>query len=240
MLVTMTHYPAHWEADVVLRDGGTAHLRPIVPSDADALQAMHRAQSPESIYLRFFAPMPQIPAKDLDRFVTVDYRDRVAFVMIVGDELIGVGRYDRIDADSAEVAFNIADSHQGRGIGSILLEHLAVAAREVGISVFTAEVLPHNRSMLQVFTAAGYEVSREFEDGVVAVRFEIDPTDRARAVIASREHRAEALSVRSILHPASVVVIGASRKRHSTGNLLVRNLTSAGFQGTLTVVHPEA
>ena len=240
MLVTMTHYPAHWEADVVLRDGGTAHLRPIVPSDADALQTMHRAQSPESIYLRFFAPMPQIPAKDLDRFVTVDYRDRVAFVMIVGDELIGVGRYDRIDADSAEVAFNIADAHQGRGIGSILLEHLAVAAREVGISVFTAEVLPHNRSMLQVFTAAGYEVSREFEDGVVAVRFEIDPTDRARAVIASREHRAEALSVRSILHPASVVVIGASRKRHSTGNLLVRNLTSAGFQGTLTVVHPEA
>ena len=87
MLVTMTHYPAHWEADVVLRDGGTAHLRPIVPSDADALQTMHRAQSPESIYLRFFAPMPQIPAKDLDRFVTVDYRDRVAFVMVVGDEI---------------------------------------------------------------------------------------------------------------------------------------------------------
>src|SRR5699024_3092677 len=100
------------------------------PSDADALQTMHRAQSPESIYLRFFAPMPQIPAKDLDRFVTVDYRDRVAFVMVVGDELIGVGRFDRIDADSAEVAFNIADSHQGRGIGSIFLEHLAAAARE--------------------------------------------------------------------------------------------------------------
>lgn len=240
MLVTMTHYPAHWEADVVLRDGGTAHLRPIVPSDADALQAMHRAQSPESIYLRFFAPMPQIPAKDLDRFVSVDYRDRVAFVMLVGEEIIGVGRYDRIDAESAEVAFNIADSHQGRGIGSILLEHLAVAAREVGITVFTAEVLPQNRSMLQVFAAAGYEVSREFEDGVVAVRFEIDPTDRAMQVIASREHRAEALSVRSVLHPSSVVVIGASRKRHSTGNLLVRNLAAAGFQGTLTVVHPEA
>lgn len=240
MLVTMTHYPSHWEADVVLRDGGTAHLRPIVPSDSDALQRMHMSQSPESVYLRFFAPMPQIPKKDLDRFVTVDYRDRVAFVMVVGDEVIGVGRFDRIDAESAEVAFNISDSHQGRGIGSILLEHLAVAAREVGISIFTAEVLPQNRSMLQVFAAAGYEVSREFEDGVVAVRFEIDPTDRAMQVIASREHRAEALSVRQVLHPSSVVVIGASRKRHSTGNLLVRNLTSAGFQGTLTVVHPEA
>jgi acyl-CoA synthetase (NDP forming)/RimJ/RimL family protein N-acetyltransferase len=236
----MKSYPAQWEADVVLRDGGTAHLRPIVPEDADALQRFHKAQSPESVYLRFFAPMPELPPRELQRFVTVDYSDRVAFILLVGEEIIGVGRYDRLDAVSAEVAFNIADAHQGRGIGSILLEHLAAAALENGIAVFTAEVLPQNRSMLQVFAAAGYAVSREFDDGVVAVRFEIDPTDKSMQVTAAREHRAESLSVRQILHPRSVVVIGASRKRHSTGNLLVRNLSSAGFTGTLTIVHPEA
>ncbi|WP_029089624.1 GNAT family N-acetyltransferase [Brevibacterium album] len=236
----MTSYPAQWEADVVLRDGGTAHLRPIVPEDADALQRFHKAQSPESIYLRFFAPMPELPPRELARFVTVDHTDRVAFVLLVGEDIIGVGRYDRLDAISAEVAFNIADAHQGRGIGSILLEHLAAAALENGITVFTAEVLPQNRSMLQVFAAAGYEVSREFDDGVVAVRFEIDPTDKSMQVVAAREHRAESLSVRQILHPRSVVVIGASRTRHSTGNLLVRNLSSAGFTGRLTIVHPEA
>ncbi|RAD71919.1 hypothetical protein DN508_33990, partial [Burkholderia multivorans] len=77
----MEDYPAGWEADVVLRDGGTAHLRPIVPSDADALARMHEAQSPESIYLRFFAPLPKLPQRDLDRFVNVDHHDRVALVM---------------------------------------------------------------------------------------------------------------------------------------------------------------
>ncbi|MCD1284418.1 MULTISPECIES: bifunctional GNAT family N-acetyltransferase/acetate--CoA ligase family protein [unclassified Brevibacterium] len=236
----MEDYPAEWEADVVLRDGGTAHLRPIVPADAEALARMHEAQSPESVYLRFFAPLPRLPKRDLDRFVNVDHHDRVALIMLIGDDIIGVGRFDKISATSAEVAFNIADAHQGRGIGSILLEHLAAAAREAGIRRFTAEVLPQNRSMLQVFQAAGYEVDRGFDDGVVAVNFDIDPTARSIAVQASREHRAEALSVRTVLHPTSVVVIGASRKRNSTGNLLIRNITGAKFTGDLWVVHPEA
>ncbi|WP_413335681.1 GNAT family N-acetyltransferase [Brevibacterium sp. GP-SGM9] len=236
----MEDYPAEWEADVVLRDGGTAHLRPIVPADAEALARMHEAQSPESVYLRFFAPLPRLPKRDLDRFVNVDHHDRVALIMLIGDDIIGVGRFDKISATSAEVAFNIADAHQGRGIGSILLEHLAAAAREAGIRRFTAEVLPQNRSMLQVFQAAGYEVDRGFDDGVVAVNFDIDPTARSIAVQASREHRAEALSVRTVLHPTSVVVIGASRKRNSTGNLLIRNITGAKFTGNLWVVHPEA
>lgn len=239
MLGTMENYPAGWEADVVLRDGGTAHLRPITPDDAAALSRMHESQSPESVYLRFFAPLPRLPKRDLDRFVNVDHHDRVALLMLVGDDIIGVGRFDKISDSSAEVAFNIADAHQGRGIGSILLEHLAAAAREMGIRRFTAEVLPQNRTMLQVFQAAGYEVSRGFDDGVVAVNFDIDPTARSIEVQASREHRAEALSVRTVLHPTSVVVIGASRKHNSTGNLLIRNIIAAEFTGDLWVVHPE-
>ncbi len=235
----MEHYPHAWEADVVLRDGGTAHLRPIVPSDAEALARMHESQSPESVYLRFFAPLPKLPKRDLDRFVNVDHHDRVALVMTIGEDIIGVGRYDKISDSVAEVAFNIADAHQGRGVGSILLEHLAAAARESGIRRFTAEVLPQNRSMLKVFQAAGYEVSRGFDDGVVAVNFDIDPTTRSIEVQASREHRAEAKSVRMVLHPTSVVVIGASRKHNSTGNLLIRNITAANFTGRLWVVHPE-
>ncbi|MCQ9387386.1 GNAT family N-acetyltransferase [Brevibacterium sp. 50QC2O2] len=236
----MDRYPADWEADVVLRDGQTAHLRPIVPEDAQAVQDMHARQSAESIYLRYFAPLAVIPEAQLQRFVNVDYHDRVALVITIGEEIIGIGRFDRLDDSSAEVAFNIADAHQGRGLGSILLEHLAAIGREVGITQFTAEVLPQNRSMLQVFAAAGFEVSREFEDGVVAVRFEIDPTEKSIQVQESREHRAEALSVRSVLHPASVVVIGASRKRTSAGNLLLRNLVAAGYRGSLHVVHHSA
>ncbi|SDQ50462.1 Acyl-CoA synthetase (NDP forming) [Quadrisphaera sp. DSM 44207] len=229
-----------WEADVVLRDGGAAHLRPITPEDAERLQAFHLAQSPESVYLRFFAPMPRLSERDLRRFTTVDHVDRVALVVLVGDQIIGVGRYDRIDAETAEVAFNISDAHQGRGVGSVLLEHLAAAARENGISRFVAEVLPENRRMVQVFVDAGYEVSRHYDDGVISMAFAIDPTDRSLEVMAAREHRAEAQSLRALLHPASVVVVGASRRPGSVGGRLLADLLDSGFTGDLHVVHPQA
>ena len=242
LLLVVATQPPHlraWEADVVLRDGGAAHLRPITPSDAEALQAFHVAQSPRSTYLRFFAPMPRLSERDLRRFTTVDNVDRVALVVLVGDAIIGVGRYDRIDAAEAEVAFNIADAHQGRGVGSVLLEHLAAAAREQGISRFVAEVLPENRRMLTVFQEAGYEVSRHYDDGIVSLTFDIDPTEKSLAVMAGREHRAEALSLRALLHPASVVVIGAGRRPGSVGGRLLRDLVDGGYAGALHVVHPE-
>src|SRR5918994_2375870 len=87
-------YPEYWEADVVLRDGGTAHLRPIHPTDADAVQAFHTGQSQNSIYMRFFAFKARLSNKELKRFTEVDYRDRVAFVITIGGENIGIGRYD--------------------------------------------------------------------------------------------------------------------------------------------------
>ena len=114
-------YPTEWEADVVLRDGSVGHVRAILPSDQEALQRFHSRQSDESIYLRFFAPLRELSSRDLHRFTNVDYRDRVALVVTHRGEVIGIGRYDRIDAHSAEVAFNISDDFQGRGIGSVLL-----------------------------------------------------------------------------------------------------------------------
>ena len=234
-------YPSHWEADVVLRDGATAHLRPISPEDAAELQRMHAGQSENSIYLRYFTYKSELSAKDLDRFTHVDHRDRVAFVITRGGRLLGVGRYDRYgDSDAAEVAFNISDAAQGRGLGSILMEHLAVAARENGIRRFTAEVLPENRKMLSVFQESGFEVTRRFEDGVVAVEFPIDPTARWRAVVESREHRAESRSVAELVEPASVAVVGASRDPQAVGSLVLRHVLEAGFTGTVHAVNRAA
>lgn len=205
-------YPAGWEADVVLHDGSTTHIRPMLPSDADALQAFHVGQSERSIYMRFFAAMERLSERDLQRLVNVDHVDRVALVAVANagdvEHIIGVARYDRIDDDDAEVAFNVADAHQGRGLGSVLLEHLAAAARERGVGRFVAEVLPQNGRMISVFREAGYVVRQRTEDGVVALSFDIDPTDRSLAVMADREHRAEARSVRQLLEARSVVVVG--------------------------------
>lgn len=204
-------YPLHWEADVVLRDGGTAHVRPIRPDDAAALQAFHVRQSERSTYLRFFAPLERLPERDLTRFTHVDHVDRVALVALAGQDeaerIIAVARYDRTGPGEAEVAFNVADDHHGRGLGSVLLEHLAAAARERGIGRFTAEVLPQNGQMLAIFREAGYAVSQHLDDGIVSVSFDIDPTERSLAVRADREQRAEALSVRGLLTPRSVLVV---------------------------------
>ncbi|HEX8498304.1 MAG TPA: GNAT family N-acetyltransferase [Actinomycetales bacterium] len=233
-------YPAHWEADVVLRDGGVAHVRPIRPEDAPAVHAFHDAQSPESIYLRFFAPLPHLSERDVARFTQVDHVSRVGLVATLHDDIVGIARYDRTEGTSAEVAFNISDAHQGRGLGSVLLEHLTVAARERGVTRFVAEVLPQNRKMMTVFTEAGYEVRHRYEDGVIALEFDISPTENSARVREAREHRAEARSMHGLLHPRSVVVVGASRQAESIGNRLLHNLIAGGYTGQVHAVNHEA
>ncbi|GAB77601.1 Acyl-CoA synthetase (NDP forming) [Austwickia chelonae] len=234
-------YPGSWEADVVLRDGSIAHIRPIVPDDGDGLRAFHAGQSEESIYLRFFAPMKELPDKDVRRFTHVDYDSRAALVVTVRGAIIGIGRYDRLtDGHTAEVAFNIADAHQGKGVGSVLLEHLAAVAQERGITRFVADVLPQNRKMMKVFVDAGYEVSHHFDDGVIAVEFVVEPTARSAAVSLAREHRAEAESMSDVLRPRSVAVVGVSRRPDAPGSLVLDNILDGGFTGQVHIVNCEA
>lgn len=225
----------------MLRDGSTAHLRPITPADAQALQEMHRHQSEASVYLRYFTYKSQLTPKELERFTNVDHTSRVAFIVLRGEKIIGVGGYDRLDDPTeAEVAFHVSDDYHGTGIASILLEHLAAAGRENGIEKFTAEVLPENRKMLTVFSEAGYAVARHFEDGVVMLVFPIDPTEKSRSVMEAREHRAEAKSVAGLLAPGSVAVIGASRTWGTLGHDVLNRLVESGFQGALYAVNEQA
>jgi acyl-CoA synthetase (NDP forming)/RimJ/RimL family protein N-acetyltransferase len=235
---TSNDYPQDWEADVVLADGGTAHLRPIHPQDAEALQRMHVAQSPESTFMRFFVPMPRLTEKLLRQFTEVDHTSQVAIVALIGGEIVGLANYDRRDEGEAEVAFNISDVHQGRGLGSSLLEHLAAAARERGIRRFVADVLPENRKMVAVFREAGFEVTQYFDQGVIALAFDIDPTDRSLAVMEAREHGSEATSLGALLTPRSIVVIGASRDPESIGARVLQHVIDAGFTGPVYAVNP--
>ncbi|WP_328493527.1 GNAT family N-acetyltransferase [Streptomyces sp. NBC_00414] len=239
-------YPAHWEADVVLRDGGTARVRPIAADDADRLVSFYEQVSAESKYYRFFAPYPRLSAKDVHRFTHHDFVDRVGLAATVGGEFIATVRYDRINAsgmpasapaDEAEVAFLVQDAHQGRGVASALLEHIAAVARERGIRRFAAEVLPANSKMIKVFTDAGYQQKRSFEDGVVRLEFDLEPTDRSLAVQRAREQRAEGRSVARLLAPGSVAVVGAGRTPGGVGRSILENLRDAGFTGRLYAVN---
>ncbi|WP_217165817.1 bifunctional GNAT family N-acetyltransferase/acetate--CoA ligase family protein [Streptomyces sp. AC512_CC834] len=239
-------YPAHWEADVVLRDGGTARVRPITVDDAERLVSFYEQVSDESKYYRFFAPYPRLSAKDVHRFTHHDFVDRVGLAATIGGEFIATVRYDRIGAggtpasapaDEAEVAFLVQDAHQGRGVASALLEHIAAVARERGIRRFAAEVLPANNKMIKVFMDAGYTQKRSFEDGVVRLEFDLEPTDRSLAVQYAREHRAEARSVQRLLQPGSVAVVGTGRTPGGVGRSILDNIRDAGYPGRLYAVN---
>ncbi|GAB3109436.1 hypothetical protein GCM10027160_08510 [Streptomyces calidiresistens] len=239
-------YPTHWEADVVLRDGGTAHIRPITEDDAGRLVDFYERVSDESKYYRFFAPYPRLSARDVYRFTHHDHVDRVGLAATVGDEFIATVRYDRIDADGhpacapadrAEVAFLVEDAHQGRGLASALLEHIAACARERGIRRFVAEVLPANSKMIKVFTDAGYSQRRSFVDGSVHLTLDLEPTEASLNVMRAREQRAEGRSVRRLLAPRSVAVIGAGRRPGGAGRTVLEHLLRGGFTGRVHAVN---
>ncbi|MEV2267205.1 bifunctional acetate--CoA ligase family protein/GNAT family N-acetyltransferase [Nonomuraea africana] len=232
-------YPAHWEADVVLADGGTAHVRPIRPADADRLRAFYSRLSAESIYFRYFGPRPKLSDREVAFFTNVDYVDRVALIATIGTEMVAVVRYDRTGPGEAEVAFLVEDAHQGRGVASVMLEHLAATARERGIETFIADVLPANMKMMGVLRQVGYTAQSRFADGVVRMTLDLTPTETSAEVTASREHRAEARSIARLLTPGSVAVIGASREPGGVGQTVLRNLLAADFTGPVYPVHRE-
>ena len=239
--VDSTVYPTAFETDVVLADGATTQVRPIRPEDAARLTAFHARQSPQSIYYRFFSARPRLSDRDLERFTNVDYVDRFALVALRAGEIIGVARYDRWRHRSdAEVAFFVDDANHGRGLATVLLEHLAARAREVGLTAFTASVLPENRRMIGVFTQAGFETTTSFADGVVEVRLGLRPTPEAQAAIDERARAAASEAVRRLLSPRSVAVIGASREEGSIGHDVLVNLQRAHFNGPVWAVNPRA
>ncbi|SBT53571.1 bifunctional acetate--CoA ligase family protein/GNAT family N-acetyltransferase [Micromonospora auratinigra] len=228
--------------DVLLSDGSTVQLRQIRPDDAAAIVAMHSRFSERTRYLRYFSPYPRIPERDLQRFVNVDHRDREAFVILAGGAIVAVGRYERLGPASpeAEVAFVVEDAYQGRGIGSVLLEHLADAGRRAGIVHFVAEVLPANGAMLRVFADFGYQVARQYADGVVHLSFPIAPTQATLEVQRGREHRTEARSIARLLAPRGIAVYGASTTGQGVGAALLGHLRDGGFTGAVVPVHPSA
>jgi acyl-CoA synthetase (NDP forming)/RimJ/RimL family protein N-acetyltransferase len=232
--------PRHWEADVILRDGKTAHIRPIRPEDAELLVQFYERVSDRSKYYRFFSPMPHLSDRDVTRFTQVDHDQRVAFVVTLQGQMIAVGRYDVVKPGEAEVAFLVEDQHQGRGIAQILLEHLAQAARERGVERFVAEVLPDNQRMIQTFRDAGYRVVSAYDEGVLQLEFPIEPTDTAIGIMQGREHVADAASIHRFFHPQSVAVVGASRRQDTIGQALVRNLVTGDFTGRVYAVNPSA
>ncbi len=217
--------------DVILKDGGTLRLRPPVAADEEAVLAFLAGLSERSLYLRFHG-IRQVDSAMAASMLEPDWAETGALAGWLGDRVVGLANYVRLrDPSTAEAAFVVADDEQGRGIGTRLLEQLAARAAETGVSRFVAEVMAENRAMLSVFTGAGFDVVRELEHGEVEVSFPIAATETLQARVEERDHVAVAASLRPFFEPASVAVVGASRRRGSIGGELFRNVLEADFEG---------
>src|SRR5512132_260703 len=239
----MATYPADRENDVVLRDGSTVHVRPARPGDAPAMEQLLEGLSDRSRWLRFFSGYPNL-AKAVEWATEVDYEHRYGLVATTGGDgqLVGHAGWER-EADRperAEVALEIVDALQSKGLGTILLGQLAEAAHQAGVEVLTAEVLSENYQMIKVFRDCGFPVRTHTVPGVVLVEFPSSLSPEARERFERREQVAATAAMRAFLGPHSVAVIGASRRRGTVAGELFHNLLAAGFNGPVYPVNPKA
>jgi acyl-CoA synthetase (NDP forming)/RimJ/RimL family protein N-acetyltransferase len=230
----------------LLTDGSTVRIRRAEPQDADAVRELHAAMSPDNAYLRFFSLSPVNAEREAERICREPEPGHVALIAWRDDTPIGVASYELAGDSRAEVAFAVADEMHGRGVATLLLDHLVSIARQHHVRSFTAEVLPGNSAMLRVFADAGLPVRRHLDDGVVELDIPLPAGDADASLadyldaVSRRESNSDVASLRHLLAPASVAVIGASRHPDSVGARILANIIGAGFAGAVYPVNPHA
>jgi acetate---CoA ligase (ADP-forming) len=238
---------------VVLRDGASLTLRSVRASDKPLLVQLFGRFSPQSIHSRAFGGKGRLADHELASLTEPDFAVHVPLAAVVrteetGERIVGVGRYLRVDPHGtpaassplAEVAFAVEDAYQGRGIGTLLLEHLTEIARASGVERMAADVPADNSQMMQIFAESGFVVRRDLESDVYHVTFPIDATETFLRVSLERERRAAAESVRVVFEPASIAVVGASRREGSIGRVILDNLVKRRFHGPVYAVNSHA
>jgi acetyl coenzyme A synthetase (ADP forming)-like protein len=225
----------HETVDVILRDGSTLRLRAPVEADRQALVRFYEELSDRSLYMRFHGH-PTVDERLVEPVLDSDWIDRGALIASVTeggeDHVVALANYVRLrDPSAAEVAFTVADSYQGRGIGTRLLEQLAARAAANGIERFVGEVMADNARMIGVFERVGFDVSRTLAGGEVEMTFPIAPTADYASLVAQRDHTSVVASLRPFFQAESVAVIGASPRRGTIGGELFRNILDADYEG---------
>jgi acetyl coenzyme A synthetase (ADP forming)-like protein len=229
---------------VVLRDGSVATVRRAAAADREAMRHFFQELSPESRRKRFFAAGEpsarlideQCEAADPARGVTLVAERNVDG----GVRLIAVASYAALTADIAEAAFAVSDKFQGRGLGTLLLERLAVLAAANGFKRFQATTLGDNHDMLEVFRDSGFEIRSKSAGGCVDVQLSLTPSFDGVASAEERNRVATTASLRPLLEPRSVAVVGASRDAASVGRRVVDGLIASGFTGPIYPINPHA
>ncbi len=223
---------------MILRDGTPLRLRAPRPEDYEEIKSFYDRLSETSRYKRFHGYVQtEGPARS---DAEADGDARVVLIGWRGDRVVASGSYDRLrEPGVAEVAFTVADDFQSRGAATRILEQLADVGAENGIERFDAEVAGSNKAMLGVFDRAGFGVRRKGSYEELLVSLDIHPTEVVQEQIEKRDHAGVVASLRSILAPTSVAIVGASNEPGNAGGELLANLIAGGFQGAAVPVNPS-
>jgi acyl-CoA synthetase (NDP forming)/GNAT superfamily N-acetyltransferase len=233
-------------AYALLADGTAVEIRFASPGDFSLVKSMHAAMSPDNEYRRFFSLSKLSAEREAERVCRMPAPDHAALLALKGGELIGVGAYEIAAEDTAEISLAVADDMHGRGVGTLLLEHLGSAARGQGVRTFTGPVLSENAEMLKVFADAGLSVHRRKGEGVIELACDLPQADTDpswepyQEAVARREVRADVASLRHVFLPESVAVVGAGRRTGTIGRAILHNIVTGGYQGRVYAVNPHA
>ena len=229
---------------LILRDGTTAIIRIAQPGDREALRAFFDHLSPESKQKRFFSlATPRPEWIDLLCNPANPHQQLSLIVLRVAggtSRVIATGSYMTGKGGVAEVALAVDDAFHGKGLGSLLLERLAMLAVKHGITEFWAVTHMDNRPMLEVFHRSGFQVRETLDHGYVQLTFSVLPTEASVARSELMDQLFTTASLQSLFRPSSVVVVGASRDPTSIGYKLLEALVMNRFQGPVYPVNPKA
>jgi acetyl coenzyme A synthetase (ADP forming)-like protein len=239
-----TQYPSQYETEVILKDGSRMLLRPIRADDAPSWLSFIGRLSQHNKYLHFQHTAKEMDLDDAVRFCTVDYYDMFGFVAEVlrepNRDIVAAGKYYRLpNSHSAEVVFVVEDGYQGRGLGTAILEQLANVARENGIDSFEADTIAGDERAAGIFKSYGFNITGEIQSGIYHVAFPIIRTPRVIEKEEEREYISTLASLRTLLKPRSIALIGASRYPGTIGYIILQCLIQNGFSGKVYPVNPN-
>lgn len=173
------NYPREMETVKTFKDGIEVRFRPIKPSDEDMMRRLFYHFSEESKYLRYFVKVLFMPHKEMQKYVNIDYEKTLSFVGLVQkgrtERIIAEGRYSYYPADDTyEMAFLVDEEYQGKGIATFMVNYLIKAAKERGLKVLSASVLPENDKMVKVFQNADAKLVSHISQGVIEMKFYLE------------------------------------------------------------------
>lgn len=235
----------HTEAgSLIMRDGSTAAIRPAEPSDAPMMRQFVDRLSPESRRHRFFSE--GLPPSDSIAALCNSSHPRLQFTLIVTrvwdgmPRIIAAGSYWARDGQTAEVAMAVDDGFHGKGLGTLLLERLALVAIRHNFTHLWAVTHADNLAMREVFRESGFTTHEAYEGEAMEVELSLIPTETTVTRAEVRERLATTASLRPFFHPRSVAIVGASRDPKSIGYRLLDAVRTNQFRGAIYPVNPHA